>query len=88
MLTINLTPGLPPPLAGACIFLMWDGTLCEGQIIRREDGRLVLVHYDLTAPHDPQRIEHSVDEGGKDKVQGYVRIADRGRSAAFALRAG
>lgn len=74
---IEFTPGLPPPLTGACIFLMWDGMLCEGELIVK-DGRRMLVHYNLAAPDAPERIEQRA-EGGK--VQGYAHIADRGRAA-------
>lgn len=75
MFQITLTPGLPPPLTGACIFLLWDGMLCEGELIKK-DGRNVLVHYNLAAPGAPERIEHAADGG---KVLGYTPIADRSR---------
>lgn len=76
-LNIQFTPGLPPPLTGACIFLMWDGMLCEGVLVLKE-GRHVLVHYNLAALGAPERIEQPADGG---KVQGYALVADRGRAA-------
>ena len=76
---LNFTPGLPPVLSGACIFLLWDGSLCEGELIQR-DGRHVLVHYNLAALGWPQRIEKVADRGA---IQGYAApIADPGRAQA------
>ena len=75
---IEFTPGLPPPLTGPCIFLMWDGMLCEG-VLLREGAHQMLIHYNLTTPGRPDRIAVRADTG---KVQGYAPIADRGRRAA------
>ncbi|MFK4705627.1 hypothetical protein ABIC83_002466 [Roseateles asaccharophilus] len=68
---IAITPGLPPPLTGACIFLLWDGTLCEGALFQK-DGRRWLVHYNFAKTAEPERIEMPADGG---KVQGYAPIA-------------
>ena len=74
---IEFTPGLPPPLTGACIFLMWDGMLCEGTL-HHEGGRLMLTHYNLAAPNAPEKIVVRADSG---KVQGYTPITGHARVA-------
>lgn len=60
---ISMTPGLPPTAAGPCIFLLWDGMLCEGTL-HREGENLMLTHYNLTgAPDAPQKITMRADTG-------------------------
>lgn len=72
-LNITFTPGLPPPLTGPCIFLLWDGTLCEGGLFHK-GGRTWLVHYNFANPIAPERIEMPADGG---KIQAYAPISDR-----------
>lgn len=73
---IDFTPGLPPPLTGSCIFLLWDGTLCEGTL-HREGEHLMLTHYNQVAPGAPERITLRADTG---KVQGYAPITGHTRA--------
>ncbi|TXI24206.1 MAG: hypothetical protein E6Q67_03025 [Roseateles sp.] len=74
---IEFTPGLPPQLTGPCIFLMWDGMLCEGTL-HREGEHQMLTYYNLAAPEAPEKITVRADTG---KVQGYAPITGHPRAA-------
>lgn len=65
---IEFNPGLPPPLTGPCLFLMWDGSVCEGGL-HTSDGRQWLVTHNYADPTQPQRIEIPADGG---KVLGFA----------------
>lgn len=80
MMSINIesTPGLPPAGEGPCIFLLWDGSLCEG-VLHREEGRLMLTHYNLSSPGAPEKITMRADTG---KVAAYARLTGHQRAAA------
>lgn len=77
-ITIELTPGLPRAGAGPCIFLLWDGMLCEG-VLHRDGEHLMLTHYNLTSPGAPEKITMRADTG---KVQAHVQLMGHKRAAA------
>lgn len=78
-MNVQFTPGLPPQLSGACIFLLWDGSLCEGHLVRRgEADQPVLITYNLADPERPERIEL---RAGPDKVQGYALLTGHGKAS-------
>jgi hypothetical protein len=81
---IEFTRGLPPALTGPCIFLMWDGSACEGGLHTR-DGRQWLVTHNYADPTRPQRIEIPADGG---KVLGFaLATPSRGFVDPFAATA-
>lgn len=61
-INIELTPGLPPHGEGPCIFLLWDGMLCEGGL-HSDDQRLMLTHYSLSSSGEPEKITIRADTG-------------------------
>lgn len=73
---IEFTPGLPPLGTGPCIFLMWDGMLCEG-VLCQDGETLTLTHYNLAEPDSPQKITHLVGTG---KVQAYASLTGHKRA--------
>lgn len=73
---IEFTPGLPPLGTGPCIFLMWDGMLCEG-LLRQDGENLTLTHYNLSEPDSPEKITNRVGTG---KVQAYARLTGHHRA--------
>lgn len=77
-INIEFTPGLPAPGEGTCIFLLWDGMLCEG-VLHRVEGRLMLTHYNLSSPGAPEQITIRADTG---KVQAFARLMGHKRAAA------
>ena len=75
-LQIGITLGLPLPSTGPCIFLMWDGMLCEG-VLNHDGEHLMVTHYNLTIPGRPQKITQRADTG---KVQGYALLTGHHRA--------
>ena len=73
---VEITLGLPPLTTGPCIFLLWDGMLCEG-VLHREGEQLMLTHYNLSTPDRPEKITHRADTG---KVQGYAQLTGHHRA--------
>lgn len=75
-INIEFTPGLPPPSTRSCIFLMWDGMLCEG-VLHREGEHLMITHYNLSEPGIPEKITVRADRG---KVQAYAPLTGHVRA--------
>jgi hypothetical protein len=73
---IHFEPGLPPH-GNPCIFLMWDGSLCEG-FLQHENGHRMLTTYNLVAK-SPEQIKLRAATG---KVQAYAELTGHPRSAA------
>lgn len=81
---IEFTAGLPPLHCGPCIFLMWDGSVCEGGL-HTKDGRQWLVTHSYADPTLPQRVEIPADGG---KVLGFaLAMPIRGFADPFASTA-
>lgn len=76
-ISIEFTPGLPPPVTGTCIFLLSDGTLCEG-VLHRDDGRLMLTTCNIAEPHSLEKITMPAE----GKVQAYARNTGHQRPAS------
>jgi len=73
---INFTEGLPQFGLGAYIFLLWDGSLCEGELIRRDDDLFLVRYIGDGEGGGPRRIEKRADQG---LIQAHTQIASRGR---------
>jgi hypothetical protein len=71
---ITFNAGLPPH-GNPCIFLLWDGTLCEVHL-QRDGDRLTLTTYNLAALCAPEKLCMAA---GDDKIISYAELAGRGR---------
>lgn len=67
---LDFTPGLPSACDGPCVFLLWDGSICEGGLYLRE-GRRWLVTHNYADPQRPERIEMPADTG---RVLGFAVV--------------
>jgi hypothetical protein len=65
---VEFQKGLPDH-GDPCIFLLWDGSLCEG-FLSKEGERRMLTTYSLAGPA-PERITMRADGG---KIQGFAEL--------------
>lgn len=72
----SFTPGLPDE-HGQYLFWLWDGMVVEGALHRDQELGLVVTHYNLAIPDQPERITHRADTG---KVLGWARTNQRNGS--------
>ncbi len=70
-MSITFTPGLPEA-HGQYLFWLWDGMVVEGALHRDEELGLVVTHYNLAIPQQPERITQRAATG---KVRGWATIS-------------